>query len=87
VLLTQNVDGLHQRAGSRNVIDLHGRLDLVRCMGCERRSGREDFQQRLLDANPGWDALEAGIAPMATPTWRPISPASWCPIARTAAAC
>ncbi|MEW6383293.1 MAG: Sir2 family NAD-dependent protein deacetylase, partial [Pseudomonadota bacterium] len=35
----------------------------VRCMGCERRSGREDFQQRLLDANPGWDALEAGIAP------------------------
>ncbi|MBA0396356.1 NAD-dependent protein deacetylase [Stenotrophomonas maltophilia] len=63
VLLTQNVDGLHQRAGSHNVIDLHGRLDLVRCMGCERRSDREDFQQRLLDANPGWDALEAGIAP------------------------
>ncbi|HEL3816593.1 TPA: NAD-dependent protein deacetylase [Stenotrophomonas maltophilia] len=63
VLLTQNVDGLHQRAGSQNVIDLHGRLDLVRCMGCERRSGRGEFQQRLLDANPGWDALEAGIAP------------------------
>ena len=74
-------------ARSRNVIDLHGRLDLVRCMGCERRSGREDFQQRLLDANPGWDALEAGIAPTVMPTWRPISPHSWCPIARTAAAC
>ena len=63
VLLTQNVDGLHQRAGSRNVIDLHGRLDLVRCMGCERRSEREGFQQQLLDANPGWESLEAGIAP------------------------
>ncbi|MCF3469114.1 NAD-dependent protein deacetylase [Stenotrophomonas maltophilia] len=63
LLLTQNVDGLHQRAGSHKVIDLHGRLDRVRCMGCEGRSGREDFQQRLLDANPGWDALEAGIAP------------------------
>lgn len=63
LLLTQNVDGLHQRAGSRNVIDLHGRLDLVRCMGCERRNGRQAFQQRLLDANPGWDTLEAGIAP------------------------
>ncbi|KAF1013480.1 MAG: NAD-dependent protein deacetylase [Stenotrophomonas maltophilia] len=63
LLLTQNVDGLHQRAGSRNVIDLHGRLDQVRCMGCERRSGREAFQQHLLDANPGWETLEAGIAP------------------------
>jgi len=63
VLLTQNVDGLHQRAGSQNVIDLHGRLDLVRCMGCERRSEREAFQQRLLQANPGWESLQAGIAP------------------------
>src|ERR1700761_6346542 len=33
IVLTQNVDGLHQRAGSANVIDLHGRLDVVRCMG------------------------------------------------------
>ena len=63
VLLTQNVDGLHQRAGSHTVIDLHGRLDRVRCMGCERRSGRAGLQDRLLDANPGWDTLEAGIAP------------------------
>lgn len=63
VLLTQNVDVLHQRAGSRNVIDLHGRLDQVRCMGCEQRTEREDLQDRLLQANPGWDALDAGIAP------------------------
>ncbi|MEG0635771.1 MAG: VRR-NUC domain-containing protein, partial [Pseudomonas sp.] len=46
LLLTQNVDCLHQAAGSHTVIDLHGRLDQVRCMGCERRSDREDFQQR-----------------------------------------
>jgi len=63
LLLTQNVDCLHQRAGSRNVIDLHGRLDQVRCMGCEARTPREALQQRLLQANPGWAALEAGTAP------------------------
>lgn len=63
VLLTQNVDCLHQRAGSSAVIDLHGRLDQVRCMGCEARSDREAFQHTLLAANPGWDTLEAGIAP------------------------
>jgi len=63
LLLTQNVDCLHQAAGSQTVIDLHGRLDQVRCMGCEARSSRELLQQRLLDANPGWDVLEAGIAP------------------------
>ncbi|WP_313271411.1 NAD-dependent protein deacetylase [Stenotrophomonas sp.] len=63
LLLTQNVDCLHQAAGSQTVIDLHGRLDQVRCMGCEARSARELLQQRLLDANPGWDTLEAGIAP------------------------
>jgi NAD-dependent SIR2 family protein deacetylase len=34
MLLTQNVDRLHQAAGSREVIDLHGRLDLVRCLAC-----------------------------------------------------
>ncbi len=63
LLLTQNVDCLHQRAGSQTVIDLHGRLDQVRCMGCELRSSREVLQQRLLQANPGWETLQAGIAP------------------------
>ena len=53
LLLTQNVDRLHQRAGSEAVIDLHGRLDQVRCMGCEARTPREAFQQRLLALNPG----------------------------------
>jgi NAD-dependent SIR2 family protein deacetylase len=63
LLLTQNVDRLHQRAGSERVIDLHGRLDLVRCMGCERRWPREEFQQQLLRRNPQWADLEAGVAP------------------------
>jgi NAD-dependent SIR2 family protein deacetylase len=63
LLLTQNVDGLHQAAGSGAVIDLHGRLDLVRCMGCERRLPREAFQQRLLQHNPHWARLQAGQAP------------------------
>lgn len=63
LLLTQNVDRLHQAAGSRQVVDLHGRLDLVRCMDCERRTPRADFQAELIARNPGWDTLAAGIAP------------------------
>ncbi|MFC6840126.1 NAD-dependent protein deacetylase [Xanthomonas theicola] len=63
LLLTQNVDRLHQAAGSSAVIDLHGRLDAVRCMGCERRLPRADLQQRLLQHNPRWATLQAGQAP------------------------
>jgi NAD-dependent SIR2 family protein deacetylase len=63
VLVTQNVDGLHQRAGSDSVIDLHGRLEQVRCMECEQRSPRAQLQQRLLDLNPHWNLLEAADAP------------------------
>ncbi len=63
LLLTQNVDRLHQAAGSREVVDLHGRLDVVRCMDCDRRTPREDFQAQLIARNPGWDTLDAGIAP------------------------
>jgi NAD-dependent SIR2 family protein deacetylase len=62
-LVTQNVDGLHQAAGSQNVIDLHGRIDTVRCMGCERRSPREQLQQELARRNPEFAALDAVGAP------------------------
>ena len=62
-LLTQNVDGLHQAAGSRAVVDLHGRLDRVRCLGCERRTARADFQRVLERVNPDWVALDALDAP------------------------
>jgi NAD-dependent SIR2 family protein deacetylase len=63
LLLTQNVDGLHQRAGSQKVVDMHGRLDTVRCMGCELRFPRHDFQTMLLEHNPSWAALDAADAP------------------------
>lgn len=63
LLLTQNVDRLHQAAGSQAVIDLHGRLDVVRCMGCERRMPRTEFQGLLEQANPGWAELDAAQAP------------------------
>jgi len=63
LLLTQNVDGLHERAGSINVVDLHGRLDRVRCMQCGDITTRETMQHRLGEANPDWLAMQATIAP------------------------
>jgi NAD-dependent SIR2 family protein deacetylase len=63
LLLTQNVDRLHQAAGSARVIDLHGRIDLVRCMDCERRSPRDELQDELARLNGGWLDLDAGQAP------------------------
>jgi NAD-dependent SIR2 family protein deacetylase len=62
-LVTQNVDGLHQAAGSQNVIDLHGRIDTVRCMRCHRRSSRERLQVDLERRNPEFAALDAVQAP------------------------
>jgi NAD-dependent SIR2 family protein deacetylase len=61
-LVTQNVDGLHQRAGSRAVIDLHGRLDVVVCLSCGDRTSRDTVQEAMAAANPGWRA-EAATAP------------------------
>ena len=63
LLVTQNVDRLHQRAGSERAIDLHGRLDEVRCMACDWRLPREAFQHRLIELNPAWQHLDASIAP------------------------
>lgn len=62
-IITQNVDGLHQRAGSRAVIDLHGRVDLVECMSCRRTSARELMQAKLAELNPDWTDLQAEMAP------------------------
>lgn len=63
LLLTQNVDRLHQRAGSRSVVDLHGRLDVVRCLGCTHRLPRGAMQAVLTDANPGWSQAGAPAGP------------------------
>jgi NAD-dependent SIR2 family protein deacetylase len=63
MLVTQNVDRLHQAAGSAGVIDLHGRIDMVRCMQCEHRMARGVLQQELTTLNPEWGALHAASAP------------------------
>lgn len=63
LLLTQNVDGLHEAAGSRRAIDLHGRIDTIRCLGCEARTPRTLFQAELRRRNPRWAELEARAAP------------------------
>jgi NAD-dependent SIR2 family protein deacetylase len=63
LLITQNVDGLHATAGSRNVIDLHGRIDAVRCMSGHHFLPRAELQQQLLARNPGWAEVEGHVAP------------------------
>jgi NAD-dependent SIR2 family protein deacetylase len=62
-LVTQNVDRLHQVAGSADAIDLHGRIDMVRCMSCQVRLPREELQAELLSLNPSWAKLDALTAP------------------------
>lgn len=55
-VITQNVDELHQAAGSRVVVDLHGKLSEVRCMGCGRVTLRDEMQRRMREMNVGFDA-------------------------------
>ena len=62
-IITQNVDGLHQAAGGQRVVELHGSLDRVVCLGCGQRSPRLRLDERLRTANPSWEALAAGISP------------------------
>ncbi len=54
-LVTQNVDGLHQKAGSEDVIDLHGRIDTVICMACRIELPRDDWQAEVAALNPAWE--------------------------------
>ncbi|WIX32235.1 NAD-dependent protein deacetylase [Salinicola sp. JS01] len=62
-LVTQNVDGLHQRAGSQRVIDLHGQADLVVCMHCGATLMRHALHDELARRNPRWLDLPAAVAP------------------------
>jgi NAD-dependent SIR2 family protein deacetylase len=57
-IITQNVDGLHQAAGSDPVVDLHGRLDTVVCLDCGTRSPRIELQRRLSELNPGFGGAD-----------------------------
>jgi NAD-dependent SIR2 family protein deacetylase len=63
LLVTQNVDGLHQRAGHQSVVDLHGRLDTVICLACGSRTQRQRHQRRLEELNPDWLKHSAATAP------------------------
>ncbi len=69
LLVTQNIDRLHQLAGHKNVIDLHGRLDQVICLSCSHVSPRAVLQERLIDLNPclrkddRWRRDDGNIAP------------------------
>ncbi len=61
--VTQNVDGLHQRAGSRRITELHGSLASVECLDCSTLIPRATLQQRLLAGNPLLAHLTAQLAP------------------------
>ncbi|WP_110670719.1 NAD-dependent protein deacetylase [Salinicola halophilus] len=62
-LVTQNVDGLHQRAGSRRVTDLHGQADTVKCMRCGATMMRHALHDELARRNPAWLELSAEVGP------------------------
>ncbi|KAJ2769811.1 hypothetical protein IWQ56_002408 [Coemansia nantahalensis] len=61
-LITQNVDGLHTQAGSQRVLELHGTLRRVACLGCGHTSDRDRFQLRLEALNPRWARFSAEMA-------------------------
>ena len=54
-VITQNVDGLHQAAGTRDVVELHGNLVEVVCLTCEAREDRRTLDARMARDNPGFD--------------------------------
>jgi NAD-dependent SIR2 family protein deacetylase len=62
-LITQNVDRLHQQAGSAKVLELHGNLHDVRCLDCGQGLPRQRMQARLREANPDWQAEALELRP------------------------
>ena len=62
-VITQNVDGLHQGAGSRNVLELHGSLAAVKCLECGARESRRKLQARMLSLNPAFETQGVEITP------------------------
>ena len=63
MLVTQNVDRLHQQAGHQNVVDLHGRLDQVICLACHQVIERDHMQQQLLLLNNITRPIALALAP------------------------
>ncbi|MGE7438516.1 NAD-dependent protein deacetylase [Kitasatospora sp. NPDC001175] len=62
-VITQNVDGLHRAAGTREAVELHGGLDRVVCLGCRRTSAREALDRRLDELNGDFRDAEAALCP------------------------
>lgn len=62
-VITQNVDGLHQAAGATDVVELHGNLEWVVCLGCGARSPRTVLDARLRAVNRGWSADVRSVNP------------------------
>ncbi|AXE24793.1 NAD-dependent protein deacetylase [Streptomyces globosus] len=62
-VITQNVDGLHQAAGSDGVVELHGGLDRVVCLSCRASTPRRELALRLEEANPGFEPVAAAMNP------------------------
>ena len=62
-LVTQNVDGLHQAAGSKRVLELHGSLAAVRCLECGAVSSRRQLQEKLRELNPELNYSPLELAP------------------------
>ena len=61
LLVTQNVDGLHEEAGQRRLVALHGRIADVICLDCRSTSSRAALEQRLAELNPGWRDAHADL--------------------------
>ncbi|CAN5746420.1 NAD-dependent protein deacetylase [soil metagenome] len=64
-VITQNVDGLHFAAGSREVLELHGSLARVRCLSCGREEARPRLQRRLFHLNPDLETFVVETATIA----------------------
>ncbi len=62
-VITQNVDGLHQAGGARDVLELHGGLDRAVCLTCGARERRALLDFRIGVANPGFNAEVAAVNP------------------------
>jgi NAD-dependent SIR2 family protein deacetylase len=62
-VITQNVDGLHRRAGSQALIELHGGLDGVVCLRCDAVLPRSQLQRELVARNPAWSGRSAAPGP------------------------
>ncbi|MEV6301521.1 NAD-dependent protein deacetylase [Actinoplanes sp. NPDC051861] len=62
-VITQNVDGLHQAAGAREVVELHGNLARIVCLDCRELTSRAELEARLTLANPHFAAEATSINP------------------------